>query len=275
MRVLPLPGPRLLLGGVASLLVLLSLTPVGAASANISHSYHASGSISNGSIVSLDPQHSDYVQLADTNNGARLLGVALASNDSLLAVNAAAGKIQVASSGTVNALVSTLGGPIGVGDAIGVSPFSGIGMKATAGSHVIGLSQTDFNKDSSDAITRTVTDKSGKSKQLTIGYIQLGIAISTDSRAAKDAQLNGLQQLAQGLTGHNVSTVRVVISLVVAVTALLVLVTLIYASIYGSIISIGRNPLAKYAVFRTLSAVVGMALLTAAIAAITIFFLLR
>jgi len=40
-------------------------------------------------------------------------------------------------------------------------------------------------------------------------------------------------------------------------------------------ISIGRNPLAKYAVFRTLGSVLAMAGLTALIAGLTIFFLLR
>lgn len=263
-----------MLAGIAGLLVLLSLTPVGAASANISHSYSSTGSIPNGSLVSLDPNRSDYIQLSDSGNGSRLLGVAVASDDSLLAVDATTGKVQVASSGTVSTLVSTLGGPVNVGDEIGVSPFGGIGMKAVPGSHIIGLAQTGFDKSSAGAVTRTVTDKNGKSSQLAVGYVRVGIAISTDS-VATNAQLNGLQRLALGLTGHSVSTVRVVISLIVGLTGLLILITLIYSAIYGSIISIGRNPLAKYAVFRTLSAVVGMALLTATVSAATIFFLLR
>ncbi len=53
---------------------------------------------------------------------------------------------------------------------------------------------------------------------------------------------------------------------------MLALITLIYASIYGSIVSIGRNPLAKYAVFRTLGSVLGLAALTAAISCLIIFF---
>ncbi len=204
-----------------------------------------------------------------------MIGVALASNDSLIAVDPQSGKVQVATSGAVDTLVSTLGGPIKVGDEVGVSPFSGIGMKAEPGSRIIGLSQSDFSKDSQGVVQQTVTDKTGKKAQLQVGYVRVSIAIATDGSLSKEARLNGLQRLVQGLTGKTVPTFRVVSSLAIALIALLILITLIYAAIYGSIISIGRNPLAKYAVFRTLGTVAGMAILTAALAAASIFFLLR
>jgi hypothetical protein len=112
---------RLFVTGTIGLLIALGLAPVGASSANISHSYSATTSITNGSLVSLDPVHSGYVQLANVTNGTRLLGVAVASNDSLLAVDATQGTIQVATSGVANTLVSTLNGNIDVGDRISVS----------------------------------------------------------------------------------------------------------------------------------------------------------
>lgn len=263
-----------MLAGIAGLFAMFSFTPVGAASANLSRSYTATGNIGNGSLVSLDPKHSDQVQAADTTNGSRLLGVAVANDDSLLAVDATTGKVQVATSGTVNTLVSTLGGPIAVGDEIGVSPFSGIGMKATAGSRIIGLAQTSFTKGAQGSVVKTVTDKSGKKSQLTIGYVRVGIAIATDASAG-GTQLNSLQKYAQSITGHSVSTYRVIVSLIVILAAILVLISLIYSAIYGSIISIGRNPLAKYAVFRTLGSVLVLAIVTALVAGVTTYFLLN
>lgn len=265
-------GVRLLLVGTIGLFIAFNLSPVGAASANISHSYYSTGGVDNGSLVSLDPGRSNYVEPADTSNGSQLLGVAVAKNDSLLAVDEAAGKVQVATSGTVNALVSTVGGSINVGDAVGVSPFKGIGMKAVAGSPVIGLAQTGFKSDSKGSISQTVTDKQGHKSKLSIGYVRLSIAITTEGTPD---QTNSLQRLAKNLTGHQVSTLRVVLSIAVALIALLILLTLVYASIYGSIISIGRNPLAKYAVLRTLAKVLGMALLTTVMASLIIFLLLR
>ena len=257
-------------------LFILGLTPAGASSANISHSYNTSMSITNGSLVSLDPLHSNFVVPSNNDNGQQLLGVAVGINDSLLAVDPSTnnGVVQVATSGQANALVSNLNGDINVGDQIAVSPFSGVGMKAVPGAHVIGLAQTAFNS-SSSTTSEQVTDKRGNRNNLLVGYVKLGIAIGTASTQGSDQQLNDLQKAAKAISGHNVSTARAFISLIVAVVATATLITLIYASIYGGVISIGRNPLAKYAIFRSLISVLVMVLVTAAIAGLTIFFLLR
>ena len=266
---------RLLATEVVCLLVVLGLAPVGASSANISKSYNSNSSINTGSIVSLDPARSDYVRPSNTANAQKLVGIVVQSDDSLLAADVDESKIQVATSGTASVLVSTLNGDIKVGDQIAVSPFDGVGMKTLPGSHVIGLAQTAFNGDSDEATNQAVTDKSGKTKQIQVGYIRLNIGIGTASSKGADGNLNGLQNLVKSLTGHSVSTTRALISLLVAVVASIALITLMYASIYGGIISIGRNPLAKYAVFRTLSTVLVMAVMTALVAGGTIFLLLR
>jgi hypothetical protein len=245
----------------------------GAVSSDISHSYHSEGGTSNGSLVSLDPKRSDYVQLANTANSSRLIGVIVAPGESLLAVDASPATVQVATAGTVSVLVSTLDGPIAAGDHVSVSPFDGIGIKAVPGSYVIGLAQTGLNSRSADTVTLPVTNKSGQTTKITVGYVRVSIAIGP--APATSADLNSVQRLAQSLTGHRVATFRVVISIVIALGALFTLVTLIYASIYSSIISIGRNPLAKYEVLRTLTLVMGMALLTAGVAASIIYLLLR
>ncbi|MEK7059425.1 MAG: hypothetical protein AAB971_01570 [Patescibacteria group bacterium] len=271
---------RLLLLSIITVLTVLGLSTAGASTAgaslaNISHSYHSSKSIVNGSIVGLDPKKTDYVQAASTKDGSRLLGVAVASNDSLLAVDATADTIQVATSGIVTTLVSTLNGNINVGDQVAVSPFTGVGMKALPGAHVIGLAQTSFTGKSDGATTQEIANKDGKKTKVAIGYIRLTIAVGTGNISSSEAMLNSLQKIAKALTGRTISTVRVVVALLVALVGLATLVTLIYAAIYGSIISVGRNPLAKYAIFRTLSSVLAMAVLTGVVVAATIFFLLR
>lgn len=264
---------KVVITGIGLALLMLTFAPAGASSANISHSYHANGSLPNGSLVSLDQQRSDYVQLADTTNSSRLLGVAVDKNDSLLAVDASSGLVQVATSGNASALVSTLNGDIGVGDQIAVSPFGGVGMKSEPGDHVIGLAQSSFDSKSSGATKQEVTDKNGKKTSVAVGYVSVSIAVGVDGEGG--ANLTTLQKFAKSITGHVVSTQRVAISIAVAVITLFALITLIYASIYGSIISVGRNPLAKYTIFRTLGSVFGLALLATVISGVTIFFLLR
>ena len=266
---------RLLLTGVGLSLLALGLAPAGASSANISHSYHSLSTITAGSLVSLDPQQTDYVQPANTNNANQLFGIAVNGNDSLLAVDATPGEVQVATSGNAIVLVSTLSGNIEVGDQVSVSPFSGVGMKASPGSHVIGLAQTAFNSQSSGATSQQVTDKQHKTSTIKVGKVRLSIAIGTAGSGLAGENLTSLQRLARSVTGHTVSTFRVAVSLVVVAVSLIALITLIYAAIYGSIVSVGRNPLAKYAVFRTLTSVLGMAALTALVGSVTVFLLLR
>ena len=267
-------GLRLLSTGAGAALASFCLFTATASAANISQAYSATGTITNGSIVSLDPQHLNYIQLANSNNGSRLLGVALVNKEPLIVTNDT-GTVQVAINGTVNTLVSTVGGDIGVGDQIAPSPFNGVGMKAQPGSYVIGLAQTAFNGTSADAITRQVTDKGGQTHTNQDCYIRIGISAGTYKATQKQTGQSSLQKLAQSLTGHTVSVFRIVLSLVIAFVAFASLLMLIYVSIYSSIICIVRTPLVKSSVFRTLRIVLAMALLITILACVTIVFLLH
>jgi len=258
------------------LLLLLGLPAVSAASANISRSYHAVVSIPNGSLVSLDEAHQGFVVPADSINASKLIGVVLPNQDSLLAIDPSNTTVQVALNGTVTTLVSTADGDIKVGDQVGTSPFEGIGMEALPGSHIIGIALTGFNAKTDGAVTEQVKDKTGGTHRIQVGYIRVAISVGTGaSTSGGGSQANFLQQLIKSLTGKTISTTRIILSLVVMVVALILLVTLVYSSIFGSIVSVGRNPLAKTAIFRTLTSVMVMAIITAAVASVTIYFLLR
>ncbi|MFO0781954.1 MAG: hypothetical protein U0524_03650 [Candidatus Saccharimonadales bacterium] len=260
---------------VSVFLLVAGVSVAGAIAAEISKAYKTSQDIPDSSLVSLDPSKSGYVQLANTANGSQLFGVAVKSEDSLLAVDSQGGKVQVATTGSATVLASTLNGPIKVGDLISVSPFDGIGMKSTPGANVIGLALTELNSSTDGVVRKQVTDKSGKTSSIDVGMVRITIGVGSDTSAGNGEELTGLQRFAKSLTGKVISPARIVISIVVAVIAITVLITLIYGAIYGSIISIGRNPLAKNAIFRSLSSVVLMAVITAVLAGAIIFFLLR
>ncbi len=270
-------GLRLLSTGLVIALAVLSLSPAAASSANISRAYKSTTSIPNGSLVSLSKDQSDFVELASTENAELLLGVAVASDDSLLAVNASNTTIQVATSGTASVLVSDLSGAIKVGDQITVSPFEGIGQLQKSGGRVIGLAQTEFTGEGSGSTSQEVTDKAGNKKTINVGLIRvtIGAGITSNSGQTSEADLNALQKVAKSLVGHQVATWRIVMSIVIVTVTFAALITLTYAAIYGSIISVGRNPLGSSAIFRTLRSVLFMAVLTAAVAGISIFFLLH
>jgi hypothetical protein len=260
--------------GLAASLLLLNLAPASASSANISHSYQSSSAIPAGSLVSLDSKKSDYVEPSNTNNAIRVFGVAVNSADSLLAVDASKGTVQVATSGTASALVSDVNGAIKVGDQVSVSPFDGIGMKAAAGSRVIGLAQSAFSSTSPGAQKQTVKDNSGKSKEISLGNLRVNISPGAATGGSDDA-INGLQKLVRSLTGKIIPTARIIVALVITTVTLIALIALIYGSVYSTIISVGRNPLAKYAIYRSMGAVLAMALITGVVAMGVVLLLLR
>lgn len=257
---------------VLTFVTFFGFSSVSAASANISRSYNSTTAIPDGSLVSLVSSGTDNVEESNSANAQQLVGVVEQSNQSLLAVNPTSGKVQVATSGTVNALVSTVNGNISVGQQIAVSPFNGVGMKAGPGNRVIGIATTDFNSSTAGATSEQVTDSFGNHHIVTVGYVRLTIAIGTFN--SSNFSIQSLQDFVEALTGHPISIVRLIVCLIVAFLAILSIVTLVYASIYGSIVSIGRNPLAKMAVFRTLTSVIGMVTLIAGVASVTIYFLL-
>ena len=262
--------PLLLLG-----LVLGGGALVSAASANISHPYQGSKDIVTGSLVSLDSTEDNFVEAANLDTANRLVGISVDDNDSLVEIDADSNRLQIAVSGVAPALVSDINGAIESGDQIAVSPFSGIGMKAEPGSRIIGLAQSALSGSEAGITSKEVTDKDGQKKTIQIGYVRVSIAIGSVPTAQVDAEQNAIQRVARSLTGHNVSTVRLVVSSFIAVIALIALVVLIYSSVYGTIVAIGRNPLAKASIFRALLSIVGLVVLTSVVALTTIYLIIR
>lgn len=259
---------------VIGLLLIGIVAPVGASSPNISHAYQTTNSIANGNLVSFVAGRSNFVELANTANGDRLVGVAVISKDSLVAIGAGANKVQVATSGTTVALASTVNGDINVGDQVAVSPFSGFGMKAGPGSRIIGVAQSKLSGGADGVQAREVTNEKGQKQSVAFGSVRVLVNVGS-STTSGGQNLGALQRFVRSLTGRTVSTLRIVISLVIALVSLAALITLVYGSIYGSIIAVGRNPLARKSILKTLVAVMAMALLIGIVASLAIFFLLR
>jgi hypothetical protein len=261
--------------GVLTVLLAFPMISLAATSSkDISQSYESTSDLQAGSIVSAMPTNADAVIATNTENADKLVGVVVEAGTSLLAVNPDRNKVQVAKSGSVSVLVSTVNGAIKNGDRIAPSPFSGVGMKAIGSGYIVGRALASFNNNSKGATRQQVTDKTGKLQTVTVGYVQIDLNPKFDADVGSDG-LNGVQQWVRSLTGHTVSKPRVIVSLVVAAATIIAVVILMYASIYGSIISIGRNPLARQSIFRALAHVLLMAILIVGIAFMLIYLLLR
>jgi len=245
--------------------------------ANISRSFSTTdSSIVPGSLVSAEGNGADTITLANTANSQQLVGVAVPTDQSLLAIDVAANKVQVAVSGATNVLVSTLGGDIKTGDQIAVSPIGGVGMKAGNGMRTVGIAQSDFTSTSAGTATREVADKAGAIKKIYVGLVPVAIVIgyATPQSGAEQGFLGQVGTFASVVAGHSVSTTQSIFSFLVALVAIVALVTLIYGAIHGSLISIGRNPLSRISIYRTLLQIVAMSLLIAVTAIVIVYLIL-
>lgn len=230
---------------------LLSGMAFGATSSSIGQGFKAgSDGIVEGAIVSLRKQTSDTIELSNLTNRTRLMGVRVNSEQTLLELDNG-NPVQVVTTGAVAAFVSDLNGVIKAGDRVTASPINGVGMRATESVMVLGIAQADMALD--EAESRTITTKSGQKRTVRVGKVMVMVDPMFYQFTAQSSFVpSAFQNLANGIAGHAVSPLRVMVAGLVIVLLLGSVIALVYSSIHSSIISIGRNPLSKRSVHKGL-----------------------
>lgn len=248
--------PRLLL----AVLGILALAPTTLADPVIGLSYPSTQDLSPGTIVATN-QKSGGVESANVNNIAYLYGVVVTADQSLLSFTSTAGKqVQVATSGVSQMFVSDVNGAVVSGDAITASIISGVGMKATDNSKVIGTAQGSL-ADSQGKRTESITLADGTKQTVQLGVVPVAINISYFyKQQAKSVIPSAIQDVANAVAGRNVPALPIIISLVIFIVAVVSVGGLVYGAIRASIISVGRNPMAQAAVYRSLLQISGLIL---------------
>ncbi len=247
---------------------LVMLAP--AALASLSQGYASTAPIAAGTMVSLDDKSPGSVNVADLTNSERLFGVAVTPSSASVSLGGtgSSGQVQVVTTGSATTFVSTAGGDIRVGDPIAISPIAGVGQKADGKVRVIGTSQADFTSASTGTTKRTIDDGTGK-KEVTIGQIPVVVAVSTynSNTGTQDYSIpTWMQNLSNSIAGKTVSPVRVIIAGLILLVSLVSVTVLLYSAVRNSIISIGRNPLSRGSVLRSLFQVILVAAVILAIA---------
>lgn len=244
---------KLLLGGLAaSALLTLLVSAAAGALTPVTAGYVTKDNPPLGALVALQKDSSDQVAVASTDNVNNLLGVVVAQDNSPLSLTTAnANQIQVASSGVAQVLVSDINGKVYAGDQITASPIKGVGMKATTNTKVVGVAQGNLSNANSSR--QTVTDKSGKKKEVEIAQIPVLVSVSYFFKQPDKTLIPpAIQNIANALAGKTVNSLPILISLAIFIVTLIIVVSIIYAMIHSSIISVGRNPMSQAAIYRNL-----------------------
>ncbi|HEX8763072.1 MAG TPA: hypothetical protein VF733_04930 [Candidatus Saccharimonadales bacterium] len=265
---------------VVGLVLGILASGVPAAAQKITQGYQAEGPLQKGMIVRLDPKDGSKVQAVQQNDGGDVLGVVVSSAEAGVSLSntGVAEEIFVANSGQFDVLVSTQNGPINTGDYIALSSLAGVGMKAdTKQQYVLGKALDSFDGKSTTEGTTTLKTSNG-SQQVSLGRIGIEISVAHNPKYSKQAIAgvpNALAKLVQLATDRPVTAFRVYLGAGTALLSIIVAGVILFAGVRTSMTAVGRNPLAKKTIFRSLLQVVLIALIVFVIGGIAVYLLLR
>lgn len=251
-------GQRIIAVTALSLLMLVSARFPLLAQA-VTQGYGSEQTLQRGMVVQLKPSDTSKVEAVTQSTQDKMHGIVVDPNDAPVTLSSDGKKVFVATAGHYQVLVSTQNGPIKSGDFVTVSAIDGIGMKAQdKDPFVIGRALEDFDGKTGAISTTTIKDSSGATQSVNIGRVD------TDITVAKNPNLKGseanlpeiLQRISESIAGKPVNPVRVYVGMFVFIISALVAGTLMLGGIRSGIISIGRNPLGKKSIIRSMFQVI-------------------
>ena len=267
---------RFALGGMSILalgvLIGVLYAPTSGAVTTISQSYTSKSDLAVGSIVSLETNSTDRVVASTSQNAENIFGVVISATGSLLTVTTdGESQVQVATSGTLPVLVSDFNGDIKRGDHITGSPLSGVGMKASNNTRIIGIAQGEMEGKKKEKYKT----KDGQEKEVTVGQVTVLVNVAYFFKEPEKTIVSAaIQNVANGLAGKKVETLPILLAAGVFLITLIIVASFIYSMIHSSIISVGRNPMSQAAIYRDLLQMSSLVLTILAAGMVSIYLIL-
>lgn len=258
-----------------SLLITIKLTGVLSAQ-SVTKAYGSDQVVQRGMIVG-QSKDTSKVEPIDITRQNGILGVVVSANDSPITISDDAHHIFVATSGRYDVLVSDQEGPISKSDYITLSSLSGIGMKATdEQTNVLGRAVAAFDGKTNVLGTTVLTDAKGGQKTIHLARIQVEINIAKNplSKTA-DRTPAILSQAGRAISGKTVSAARLYLGAIIFIVGTVIAGSIMYAGVRSSIISIGRNPLSKRNILKSMLGVTVASLAVFLISTLGVYLLLR
>lgn len=243
--------------------------------------YAADRKIDYGTIVELTGDKSDRVKVASQSEMQNMFGVTV--DPKQLSVRLSSGNLEnevyVAVSGTYDVLVSDQGGEIKAGDYLTLSSINGIAMKAgTEESTVFGRAVGSFDGKGVTLGTSELTDTNDNSKKtVKLGSVPVTIDIkSNPNEKSTDTNVpEFLKRVGQAIAEKEVSPIRIYLSMAITAISLIAAIVVLYSGVRSGVISIGRNPMSKKSIFRSLLEIILTSILILIIGLFAVYLLLK
>jgi hypothetical protein len=262
--------------GLMGLITLSLSSPLSAQS--VTQGYSSDKTLQRGTVVSLDGENTNKVVTADKQNQDRLHGVVVASNDSSFTLSNESEETFVATVGRFDVLVSTEGGTIQPGDFLTISSIAGIATKAgELDPYTVGKAIVGFDGSENAISSQELKDSLGNNNNVSIGRILVDIGVGSNPllRPVESTLPEFLEKAAEQIANKPVSPVRVYISIIILLAASGVAGSLLYSGTRSSMVSIGRNPLAKKSVSKSLIQIILFSIIIFLIGLFGVYLLLR
>jgi hypothetical protein len=251
-----------------SLLCLLRLGSFASAD-NVVAGYKSKGDLQAGFLVALVKGTQDTVEAVPPDASDRIYGVVIDPSEAPLTLNRQVdGQVFVATTGNYPVLVATERGKIRAGDYLSISSNKGIAAIASGSQKaIIGQALETFD---------------GKKNVITsIGSVAIGkVLVNIDPRrnpiSTNDVFVPGfLRTVGQAVAGKPVTAQRIYLSLIFLIAAVSLATTLLWASVRGGMIAMGRNPLNRGHILNSMFKVVTAAVMIFLIGLFGVYLLLR
>lgn len=244
--------------GCLSVLVLLSRQPALWAQ-TVTEGFSSDDQLQRAMIVSTVKDKENYIKAATKDSAKDIHGVIVSSNDTPVTLSKEGQQYFVATIGHFDVLVSNQNGDIKKGDYITISAVPGIGMKAGDKDAIsIGKAVDDYDSKKNFVSTVKLKDTSGKEFDVSIARLQVQINVARNPllRSTEAELPDALKKITDTIAGKQTSALRGYIALVIFVLSTVAAASLMYGGVRSAITSIGRNPLSKKSILRSMIQVI-------------------
>lgn len=224
----------------------------------VTQSYNADPAVQIGMIVELATKPPHTVAPLPANDMKAMLGVVIPQSSATIVLTpqkVSQQQVIVATSGHYSVLVSNQAGPIKVGDYVTISAIDGVGMKASQDqTEVIGKAAAAFTGSANVIGSVKLKDTTGKETTAAIGRIAVDVNVSHNPLYQKSVDYvpGFLAKIAVTVANHPISAARIYLSLALLAMTAFITGNMLYSGVRSGMIAVGRNPLSKKSIIRSL-----------------------
>jgi hypothetical protein len=242
---------------VACLAGLLGQASAADISSSVTQSFNAGDKVQTGMAIRLQDGSKDTVVPLEKNRIKDFIGVVVPPNSAPVVLSPSTvtqPQVLAARRGINQMLVSNQNGIIKSGDLLTISGVAGIGMKNSGSDAIIGKATEPFNGQSGVIGTVKLSDNKGQSQTVALGRISVDLNDPSQPIYTQKTPYvpDFLAKAANSLANKQVSVGRIYIALGILILTAFITGNMLAGGVRGGMIAIGRNPLTKKTIARSM-----------------------